>query len=204
MCCQSANEVQQLRLEIHDLEFIIQELRNEAANTVVETLNKNEELIESKKEIETLKNVIKTLKRRNDYLIKYGPEKKAKRENTTQTEFRYKSEKPLHHYCPSVKENFLFAQKDKIVFGSTEMDNFDIYYSNYFFTDKKDIGLLTLRLVTRDSDSFKFSIFIETRLAPKYKIQLKLERNTKFRQNRAITNVEFHILGLKKVDTQCY
>ena len=106
--------------------------------------------------------------------------------------------KPLHPYCPSLKENFLFAQKDKIIFGSTEMDNFDIYYFAYYFTDKKDIGLLTLTLITKDSDSFRFSILIENRQATKYKIQLKLERNTRFRQKRAITNVEFHILGSKK------
>ena len=48
---------------------------NEAATTVAETLNKNDELLETKKN-QYLKAAKGSLKRRNEYIIQYGPEEK--------------------------------------------------------------------------------------------------------------------------------
>ena len=66
--CSSEQEAQELRLELHVLEFVIQEQRNEAENTVVETFYENDELLERGKEIQSLS----ALKRSIDYIIKYG------------------------------------------------------------------------------------------------------------------------------------
>ena len=120
------------------------------------------------------------------------------KESCTQTSYSYKYSKSFYKYCPIEGEHYLFSQREKLIFGDIDFSNFDIFYSIYFLTPKRDLGLLNFNFISSENLlPFKFSIYIEHQAAPAYKIKLSLIKNSQFRQRRGIVPVKFNLIGLK-------